>query len=455
MKFMSKAGMRVALGLGVLALVSVAIGQDKPATQPSSTAPAASTQASRDWPSWRGPNRDGVSLETGMNWDWPKDGPAVAWKAAIGPGYASVIVRAGKVFTTGKNIGAEDKKLTALDAVWCVDAQNGVVLWHTPLPLYEEKYYTTYDVGSCSTPATDDKAVYALSNRGGAAALDIATGKVLWEHDISKDPAIAGPGYYWGASPLVVGNVVIHNGGLSGIALDKATGKTVWQSGTAGTAHISPVICQVDGKAAAVVISGTTVSVVDVADGTVMYSLVRKWPLSSPNYTDPIIVGSGMEWAGALLKFENKTITTEGPADKRNAYGIGSSFCMPILWKGCVYAAHFTPRSSKDPGVNSKLIDFTYRCRDVATGAIKWEKENMSGTQMLVDGKIVLLGIDGTLTVFEASPEAYKEVAKAQIFPGYEDGKQGTHCVSAPAFADGRIYCRKGGQLLCIDVRKK
>ena len=29
----------------------------------------------KDWPQWRGPNRNGVSLETGLLKEWPKDGP--------------------------------------------------------------------------------------------------------------------------------------------------------------------------------------------------------------------------------------------------------------------------------------------------------------------------------------------------------------------------------------------
>ena len=31
-----------------------------------------------DWPQWRGPNRDGVSQETGLLQEWPKEGPKLA-----------------------------------------------------------------------------------------------------------------------------------------------------------------------------------------------------------------------------------------------------------------------------------------------------------------------------------------------------------------------------------------
>ena len=34
-----------------------------------------------DWPAWRGPDRTGVSSETGLLKTWPKDGPKLLWSA--------------------------------------------------------------------------------------------------------------------------------------------------------------------------------------------------------------------------------------------------------------------------------------------------------------------------------------------------------------------------------------
>ena len=47
--------------------------------------------AAADWPQWRGPNRDGISTDTGLLQTWPADGPALRWKAKdIGTGYSGV-----------------------------------------------------------------------------------------------------------------------------------------------------------------------------------------------------------------------------------------------------------------------------------------------------------------------------------------------------------------------------
>src|SRR5262245_52127287 len=33
-----------------------------------------------DWPQWRGPQRDGISQETGLLKEWPKEGPKLLWQ---------------------------------------------------------------------------------------------------------------------------------------------------------------------------------------------------------------------------------------------------------------------------------------------------------------------------------------------------------------------------------------
>src|SRR5436305_996910 len=79
-----------------------------------------------DWPCWRGPNRDGVSAETGLLKEWPAGGPKLAWKATgLGSGYSSVAVVGGKIFTMGD--GRNGCELLALDA------KDGRHLWASPV----------------------------------------------------------------------------------------------------------------------------------------------------------------------------------------------------------------------------------------------------------------------------------------------------------------------------------
>ena len=47
-----------------------------------------------DWPQWRGPQRDGVSTDTGLLTSWPKEGPPKLWTASgLGAGDQQVELR--------------------------------------------------------------------------------------------------------------------------------------------------------------------------------------------------------------------------------------------------------------------------------------------------------------------------------------------------------------------------
>ena len=63
---------------------------------------AALAQTAANWPQWRGPNRDGISKETGLLKQWPAEGPPLAWKAnGAGRGYSSFAITNGKLYTMG------------------------------------------------------------------------------------------------------------------------------------------------------------------------------------------------------------------------------------------------------------------------------------------------------------------------------------------------------------------
>ncbi len=75
-----------------------------------------------DWPQWRGPNRDGISSETGLLDTWPKGGPPLVWKIqGLGEGYSSPAIAGGRLFIQGQQ-GDEEYVLA-------FDAATGKQLW--------------------------------------------------------------------------------------------------------------------------------------------------------------------------------------------------------------------------------------------------------------------------------------------------------------------------------------
>jgi Ca2+-binding EF-hand superfamily protein len=83
-------------------------------------APAA--LAAQEWPQWRGPDRDGVSAETGLLKEWPAGGPKLLWQVdRVGVGYSSLSVKGGRIYTQGDLQGVEH--------VICLSADDGRILW--------------------------------------------------------------------------------------------------------------------------------------------------------------------------------------------------------------------------------------------------------------------------------------------------------------------------------------
>lgn len=82
-----------------------------------------------DWPQWRGPNRDGISLDKGLLKEWPSGGPKVVWQVdAVGVGYSSIAVKYGRIFTLGDLDGVEH--------IIALDANDGHTLWSVqPAPV--------------------------------------------------------------------------------------------------------------------------------------------------------------------------------------------------------------------------------------------------------------------------------------------------------------------------------
>src|SRR5437879_1689421 len=97
-----------------------------------------------DWPGWRGPERTGVSAETGLLKQWPKEGPKLLWKAVgLGGGYSTPSVAGGRIFVMGSK--GEDEFLMALDG------KDGRLLWSTKVGPVGENSGPNYP-GPRSTP---------------------------------------------------------------------------------------------------------------------------------------------------------------------------------------------------------------------------------------------------------------------------------------------------------------
>ena len=262
-----------------------------------------------DWPQWRGPNRDGVSAETGLLKEWPAGGPPLAWKTSgLGAGFSSVAIVGGKIFTMA---GRKDGQyVVALDLA-------------TQKELWAAKVGDKNDEPRC-TPTVADGLVYAISTDGDLACVEAEDGREVWRKNFERD--FGGKmmsGWHYSESPLVDGEkVIVTPGGKDAalVALNKKTGVLIWKTelpdlgskGGDGAGYTGAVISNAAGVRQYVQLLGRGIVSVAASDGKVLwfYNRVANGTANIPTplaWDDYVFCSTGYGAGAALLKITKAT----------------------------------------------------------------------------------------------------------------------------------------------------
>jgi len=182
------------------------------------------------WAHWRGPTGNGVAPDANPPTEF---GPSknLKWKVELpGNGSGSPVIWENQVFVTS---AVPNGKSNQFDfRVLAIDRGTGALQWSQSAVVASPHEGTHETNGFASaSPCTDGKHVYAYFGSRGLFCYTM-DGKLVWQRDFG-DMRIRN-GFGEGSSPTLADNLVIvpwdHEGKSMLFALDKETGKSVWET---------------------------------------------------------------------------------------------------------------------------------------------------------------------------------------------------------------------------------
>jgi outer membrane protein assembly factor BamB len=385
-------------------------------------------QTGANWPQWRGPNRDGISKETGLLKQWPAEGPALVWKASgAGRGYSSFSISDGKLYTMGLRGDRE--------FVVAFDIATGKEAWASP---HGSAFRNDRGDGPRGTPTIDGDRVYALGGNGDLSALDARTGKLAWSKNVLRE--FGGSNITWGISesPLVLGNKVLVNAGGPGasiVALKKTDGSVIWKSQSDEAGYSSAVPVEINGGTQVVFFTAKRAVGLDERDGRLLWEYQRP-ANDTANAATPIVranrifISSDYGTGGGVveIKPDNKAQEIYFTKDMRNHHS------SSVLIGDYLY------------GFSGSILT----AMKFDTGEIAWRDRSVGkGSLVYADGTLYCLSENGVVGLVEATAAGYKEKGRFRI----EQGSLPTW--AHPVVAGGRLYLRDQDTIYAYDVREK
>jgi len=381
-----------------------------------------------DWPQFRGPARDGVAPNQGLELNWTGS-PALRWKIPAGEGHSSIITFEQSVITMEQDGQEELVIARSLD--------DGKTLWKHAVKTRWGDFMS--GVGPRSTPTIADGKLYALFSDGSLACLEAGSGERLWQTKVVSENHEF-PEWGLSCSPLVWNDLVIVTpGGEKGAvrAYHADSGKPAWVSEFHGEGvYLSPSVMSFLGQEQLITAVSGKIASLDPSSGKTLWERPWKIFLNNAQIAQPLALSndSFLLSAGYGKGSERWTATP----------GSGELYGIDTAWKSKNLKSKFSNPVLKD-GFIYGFNENSFTCLDASDGKLKWRgKKYGYGRVLLANDKLIILGNTGVLSVVEANPVKFVEVYSGQLLGN-------ARCWNGPALIGGYLLARNGQEIACFD----
>jgi outer membrane protein assembly factor BamB len=388
------------------------------------------------WPGFRGAGLTGISEDpVPLARNWGPQGPKALWQVGVGEGFAAAAIWKGQVFVLDYD------QTNRMDAIRCLSLSDGQEIWRYT---YSARLKRNHGM-SRTIPAVTEKFVVTLGPKCNLVCLNRNTGDLVWQMDLVREFNTEVPPWYAGQCPLIDGDKVIVAPGNDALmaAIDLASGTVLWKSANPRNwlmTHSSITPIEFGGKRMYVYCASGGVAGVSAVDGTILWDMTD-WKISIANVPSPVYIGEGRLFfcggynAGSMMvqlktagdRFELQTLF------RLKATEFGSTQQTPILFQEHLFGVR----------PDGQLV-----CLNL-NGKTVWQSGAANkfgaGPYLIAQGLIYVMNDHGVLTMAEASTSGYKQLGQATVLPGPDSW-------GPLALADGFLVARDNTQVICLQV---
>lgn len=393
----------------------------------------ANPSRAENWPGWRGPHGNGVSDESSAPLEWSPDS-GVRWIAELpGMGVSTPIVWDDRVLVTSSS-GHQHRNLNLI----CLDRRDGTILWHRRFfGSAPTRYFEGRSSMATPTPVTDGRHLWAFFGTGDLFCLDL-DGDLVWTRSLVQEYDRFQNRFGMSSSPLLVDEMVVlqcdHWGQSYLLAMEKATGKTVWKTDREeNLSWTTPLVTDVAGRTEIVVPGTLRVRSYDPATGRQLWMVEG---LTRDMVPTPV-AGDGMIYV------------TCGPG--------GASYAIRAGGSGNITESHVAWRNPRGaPFVPSPIyVDGRYyliddkgiaTCLDGKSGERIHQRRlgtAFTASPVAAAGRLYFIDEQGATAVLSAD-ENFEVLARNEL-------GENINVLSSPALAHGELFIRSMSHLYCID----